>query len=487
MSDTNNSSNNESFESLLEQSLIKEDNFSIGDEVSGKIVFIAKENIFVDISGKSEAILDRKEFADDDGNLSVKTGDTIKAYIVSFQGGEIKLTRRIGRSTVSIELLEKARKFGIPVEGTVVATVNGGYTVSISGVECFCPYSQIDIKAPARPESVMNRSLPFKVTQITEKGRNIVVSRRAYLEERRAQAEKELRSTLKEGDPISGEVVSVQKFGVFVDIGGIEALLPRTEISWGRNADLGAFKPGDTVKAKIIGLDWEGKRIVISIRQTLPEPWEHISNYSTGQEVSGVITNIIKNGAFVELEPGLEGFIPVSRMSYTKRINRPEDAVQVGGRVNVRIMELHPDQKKISLELLTGESDPWQSSSEGFDDSIFSAVIEAVRPNGLNVRLPNGMSGFVPREQCAVKKGSDLQSVYSAGKEVKVAVKNIDRESKRLHLSEIEALRREERQEYEKFMNAGGPSGEDASAFGKLFKQKFEEIQNKKDPDKPQK
>lgn len=471
-------SQDENFEQLFEQSQLKNDDFAIGDEVTGKIVFITRDTIFVDISGKSEAIIDKMEFTDNDGNCSAKTGDTIKAYIVAMRGGEITMTTKIGNGPVSAELLENARKFAIPVEGTVITLTNGGYRVSISGIECFCPFSQFDIKPVPQPETVVGNSFSFKVIQITERGRNIVLSRRALLEEQQQQRENELRSVLKEGDILSGTVVSIQKFGVFVDIGGIEMLVPRTELSWSRSVDPSQFATGQKLQAKVLSIDWDSKRIVASVKQNGPEPWDGIAKYTEGQEVNGTIVNIIKNGAFVEIEPGIDGFLPVSRMSYTKRINRPEDAVSLGSTVTVKLIDIDAGSRKISLELVTGEPDPWQTPLDSIREASHSGIVESSRPNGITLRLSNGMVGFMPREESAMARGGDLQSAYPAGKEIKVAVRTIDKNGKKLILSELEALRREERQDYEKFMNQQPAEGT-GSAFGRLFKQKFDDMQKK--------
>ncbi len=470
----------ESFESMFEASLTRRDNFDIGDEVSGRVVYVTGESVFVDIAGKSEAVIDSKEFLSEDGALRVRTGDTIRAYVVSIQRGEIRLTTTIGRSAASPALIEKARSMGIPVEGTVTGTTKGGYAVSLGGISCFCPFSQIDVKSPQNPESMVGRSLLFKVTQYGEKGRNIVLSRRTLLEERSREAEKELRASLHEGDLIAGKVSSIQKFGVFVDIGGFEALVPRSELSWSRSADPNSFSPGNSVEAKVLSIDWEGRRIVLSIKQAGPEPWDSISGYEVGQERNGRIVNIIRNGAFVELEPGIEGFIPVSRMSQTKRVNKPEDVVSRGDAVSVRIIEILPEKKKMTLELRTGEADPWQEPLDQLREEILVAFVESARPGGVTVRLASGMLGYIAREECLVKKGTDLQEAYPAGKEVKVVVKIIDKENRRLHLSEADALRREERREFEQYMTAGEGGSADGSSFGRLFKQKFDEIQRKK-------
>ncbi|HSV96200.1 MAG TPA: S1 RNA-binding domain-containing protein [Spirochaetota bacterium] len=470
----------ESFSALLEESLKGNDNFLIGDEVTGRVVFITADSVFIDMAGKSEAIIDRKEFLDSRGNLGVKIGDIIRAYVVSLSRGEISLSTRIGSGPVSPELIEIARSHGIPVEGTVASTTNGGYRISISGIECFCPFSQIDIRSPAKPESLIGKTMSFKVTQVTEKGRNIVLSRRSLLEEVRQIREGELRKTLKVGDLVTGIISSRQDFGLFVDLGGVEALVPRVEVSWSRSSGMDGFAVGDEVRAVVLSIDWDNRRHSLSIRQALPHPWGNIGKYSPGSDINGTVTNIIKSGAFVELEPGIEGFLPISKMSHTRRVDRPEDAVSIGSPVNVRIIDIDTNEKKISLELLTGEADPWQADAASLMDSFFDASVESVRSNGVTARLSNGMLGFIPREECAQPRGTDLQNAYPAGKDVKVVIKSLDKTGRRLTLSESGAIKKEERQEYEKFMKSSA-STDESSSFGRLFKQKFDEIQKKGD------
>ncbi|HNU92290.1 MAG TPA: S1 RNA-binding domain-containing protein [Spirochaetota bacterium] len=468
----------ENFSALLEESLKGNDGFSVGDEINGRVVYITADSVFIDMAGKSEAVIDIKEFQDDKGFPDISVGDTVRAYVVSVRRGEILLTTRIGKGAVSSEVIETAHRNGIPVEGTVVSTTNGGYRVSLSGIECFCPFSQMDLKSPSNPEDLVGKSFAFKVSRVTEKGRNIVLSRRALLEETRRRRENELRESLKVGDVVTGRVSSRQKFGLFVDLDGVEALVPRAEVSWSRSEGMDSYSIGDEIRALVLSVDWENRRHSLSIRQAQPHPWENIGRYAADMEIQGIVTNIIKSGAFVEIEAGIEGFLPVSRMSYTRRVNRPEEAVRIGASVNVKIVEIDTEERKISLELLTGEADPWQADTSHLLDSIFSATVESVRSNGVTARLSNGMLGFIPREECAQPRGADLQSAYPAGKEVKAIIKSLDRSNKRLTLSETGAVRKEERQEYEKFMKSAA-SPEEGSVFGRLFKQKYEEIQKK--------
>jgi len=476
MNETNDAINesSENFEEMLENSLDRSDNFSVGDRVSGTIVFITEDSAFIDISGKSEAVIDRIEFTDEKGDLTVKKGDSITAYVVSTKSGEIQLTSKIGKGMINSEVLNSAFQNEIPVEGTVTATIKGGYSVSVSGTRCFCPFSQIDLKAPSDPEELINNKYSFKIIKFEERGRNVIISRRVLLEDERKINQDKLKETLNENDIVEATVGSIQKFGIFADIGGIEALIPKSEISWSRHADLNSYSPGQKLNIKIMSIDWVEGKISASLKKLIPEPWENISSYSEGQTISGKIVNIIKVGAFMEIEPGLEGFIHISKMSPVKRINKPEDAVSRGDIVNASILSINRDEKKISLELLTDEANPWLNISDDLEKIILTGTIEVSRPSGINVRLTNGMLGFVPRRELAASANSDIQKEYQVGSEIKITIKDIDRDKKNLILTETGAIKKEERDDYSKFIGQDSSSG--GSSLGNLFKDKFDEM-----------
>ncbi len=467
----------ESFEKLLQESLESRDNFTTGDQVTGKVVFITGDTVFLNVSGKSEALIDASEFIDDKGNLTIKKGDTLTAYVVSTGGGEIRLTTSIGGGVVSPELLNTAYRHEIPVTGTVIAAIKGGFTVSVSGVQCFCPASQIDRRFSGDNSDYLNKSFTFRVTQFSERGRNIVLSRRDYLEQRQDERRTELDATTREGDTISGTIVSVQSFGVVVDLDGLEAFIPRTELTWGRVPDLSKFKPGEKISGKILELNSRG-RMVLSHRQLTPEPWSRIGNYSAGQSLNGRVVNIIKSGAFIEIEEGIEGYIPLSRMSLTKKISRPEDALTLNSTVNVKIVEINRDERKILLELVTSEADPWQVVDDSLADDVFLAVIETSKPNGLTLRLQNGMLGYAPKGELIKDKG-DIPSSYPVGGEIRVAVKDINRAERKLILTEKGASGKIESKEFSTYMNGQNTDAGAGSSLGNLFKDKFSEIKGK--------
>lgn len=477
MNEINDEIDSEEFKQLLEDSLIGNNYFSIGDKVSGTIIHIAGENAFVNISLKSEAIIDISEFKNKNDDITIKEGDTIEAYIVSTDGGEITLTSQIGKGIINPQLLEIAYELSTPVEGIPTEIIKGGYSVYISNIRCFCPFSQIDIKMPSNPEDLLNKTYEFRIIELSEKGKNIVLSRRVLLEEEKETKVKKLKNTLHVGDIIDGVISSIQNFGIFIDIGGVEALIPKSELSWSRNIDLNQFFTGNNINAKIIFIDWESNRITLSLKQLLPQPWENIINYSIGSSLNGRIVNIISHGAFVELEPGLEGFIHVSKISHIKRINKPEEVVSIGDFVNVKILEINPDEKRISLELLTGEPDPWLLPVDEIINNIQTGIIETTKPAGITIRLSNGMLGFIPREELLLKENSSIEKIYPVGSEISATVKEINTEKKRLILSEKGVSAKESQKNYSEFLEKN--SADDSSTLGAQFKQKFDEIQKK--------
>lgn len=466
------------FSRLLEQSSDRRDNFSTGDRVEGRIVFITKDTIFVDITGKSEALMDSSDLMDNEGKLTVKNGDMVTAFVVSTAGGEIKISTKIGKGQAGLRQLELAYENKIPVTGIITSLIKGGYSVTVAGNRCFCPFSQFDLRSVPQPEVYLNKNMEFQILQYGERGRNIVLSRRALLEEEQEKNEVRLKDELLPGVKISGRIKSIREFGIFVDLGGAEALVPKSEISWSRNPDMSQFKEGDRLNVSIVSADWNSKKINASIKDTLPDPWSEISQLKPGDTVDGRVVNIIKSGAFIELKPGIEGFLHVSKMSYTKRINKPEDAVQLNSNAEVKISEIDPVQRKISLELVTGEVDPWSSISGLADDSIKTVKVETVVPAGLRVRLDNGMEGFIPKRELIHGK-SDINSKYPAGTEFKAAVIEFNKTDKNLILSESAAEKLEERMDYEKFIK-GSDSGA-GSNLGAQFKNQFAQIQKKID------
>jgi small subunit ribosomal protein S1 len=439
-----------SFAALFEQSINAKDDFEPGDKVTGTIVGITKDSIFVDISGKSEAIISAGEFRNPDGTISVKAKDTISAYVVAIGAAGIELTSCIGKGAVNPVILKIAKENKIPVTGAVSAKVNGGFSVQIDGLRAFCPLSQIDRKFSGTDSDYIGKSFPFIVTEL--RGRDIVVSRRELIAAVQQESEDKLRSILKEGEIRDAVVTRIAEFGVFADFGGIEGLIPRFELGRSRLLTPQEFTAGQKIKVKIMSIDWEAKKFSLSIKETEADPWSKLT-VRTGDEIEGTVTNMIKSGAFVQIQSGLEGFIHVSKMSYTKRISKPEDVLSIGQKVSVKIADIDSEAKRISLELLTGESDPWSGANDGLTGTVQSAIVESARSAGIVARLSNGMEGFAPMRELACGRDADLSKLYPAGKEIRLAVIEVRPSDKKITLSEKEVERIEERSSMNSYMS----------------------------------
>ena len=462
----------EDFSKLFENSLKVKDDFSVGERLQGKIVQIGKEDSFLDISGKSEALIDSSELKDKNGNFIYKTGDVITVYIVSIKRGEIKAGLKIGSGEITPELLLTAFSNEMPIEGLVTAEVKGGYSVTISGHRCFCPYSQIDMKATDDKTKYINKSFVFKILEFKENGKNIILSRRVLLEDAKKENETNLKNNLKTGDTVTGTVASKHDFGIFVNFNGIEGLIPKSEISWARSSDSSGIKEGDDVSAKIIGIDWNKNKITLSLKQLMDEPWTNIKNYSENQVINGKVVNIIPQGAFIELEPGIEGFIHISKMSPTKRIKKPEDVLKRDDIVSAMILSIDRESKKISMQLMTGETDPWQIPMENIINETHKGIIESVNNSGVSLRLENGMLGFIPKNE--LSSANDMQKNYTAGKELTVTVKDLQSSNRKLILSETAARKKEELSDYNSFLKNSNEAS--SSSLGNLLKDKFENL-----------
>lgn len=464
-----------SFEELLDQSLAAEKDPDQGTRVSGKVVYITDDSIYCDISTKHDALIPIEECRDEDGELTVKVGDTLEALVVS-RGQEIVLTTRIGRGSVNKNLLSLAHREGLPVEGRVTATSSGGLTVEVGDIRCFCPHSHIHTRRVHDPETLVGETMAFYLLRYEEGGRNIVLSRKNYLNEQKSEALSVLRETLKEGDRIEGPVTSVQDFGLFIDLGGIEALVPRSELSWSRTIRPSDFQTGEEVAGIVTGVDWENERISVSARALTPDPWESIDRFSPGTTTEGIVTNLIKSGAFVEIAEGIEGFIHVSRMSMIKRVSKPEDILSRGENVSVTIDQIDSDNRKITLSLITDETNPWNSLADDFRERTHSVRVERTMPRGVHVRLENGLPAFIPAGE--LLQGGEPEKAYSAGSEILCAVKDFNAGERKCILSEKGARRLEEKEELKKYNKKDLP---ESSTLGSQFKDTFEKLKKEVD------
>jgi small subunit ribosomal protein S1 len=358
----------ESFAEMLEGSLAKPVQFNAGQKVEARIVKISAECIFLDLGGKSEGYLDRKELLDDEGNISVKEGDMIQAYFLSGGANELRFTTRIAGGEAGRYHLEEAWRNGIPVEGLVEKEIKGGFEVRIAGgLRGFCPYSQMGLQRSENPRDFVGQHLPFRVTQYSENGRNIVVSNRDVLEEERQRQREEQKGSLAEGMKVKATITSIHKFGAFVKIGSLEGLIPISEIGWDRVEEIGErMEVGEEVEVVVLKLDREKDRISFSLKRALPDPWSDIEkDFPIGSSHSGTVVRLTNFGAFVSLRAGVDGLLHISKLGAGKRIKHPHEAVAKGQTVEVRIDQIDQDNKRISLSLAGSEESEDRKEGEG--------------------------------------------------------------------------------------------------------------------------
>jgi small subunit ribosomal protein S1 len=343
------------FAEMLEQSLNKQSaRLEPGQKVTARVLKIGPEWLFIDTGQKGEGIVDLKEFLDVDGNLTVKEGDTISAYFLSSSRGEMRFTTRIGGGASGNTQLEEAWQAGVPVEGLVEKEIKGGYEVKLAGTaRAFCPYSQMSLRRVDNPESLIGTRLAFRITDYGEKGRNIVVSRRVLLEEEQQRLKEEAKAGICEGMTVTGTVTSLQDFGAFVDLGGLEGLIPVSEIGWSRVKDVrDVLSVGQKVQVVVKAFDREKERVSLSLKDTLPDPWEQAALiYKEGSFHTGSVARLAPFGAFVTLSDGVDGLVHISRLGAGKRINHPREVLKEGETVEVKVESVDRANRRISLAL----------------------------------------------------------------------------------------------------------------------------------------
>jgi small subunit ribosomal protein S1 len=327
-----------------------------GQKIKATVISISKDMVYVDLDEKSEGVIELAEFKGADGTWAVKEGDEIEAFFLHVRDGAKRLTTiRHGYSTLDLAEIRAAHQANLPVSGKVKGDVKGGFEVTVGSVRCFCPFSQIDLKRDKDSETYVGQTFPFKVVEFEEESQNIVLSRRVlFEEERQAQADR-IKETLVVGTDLTGTVRSLANFGAFVDIGGIDGLIPMSELAWDRTGKAeDVLSPGQEVKVRVIGIDWEKGRLTLSLKALQADPWETAAAaYRPGSRVKGPVVRLTAFGAFVNLAPGIDGLIHISNFGTGKRINHPKDVVAVGQVVEPYVTAVDPVKRKISLSLET--------------------------------------------------------------------------------------------------------------------------------------
>jgi small subunit ribosomal protein S1 len=345
--------NNESFADLFNQETTKKiRQFTPGQKITATIVDISGESAFLDVGSKSEGILNSSELKNENGEFTSAVGDRIEVYFLKSSGPELTFTVKIGSGSGAAHL-EEAWRSGIPVEGFVKAEIKGGYEITLGGnIRAFCPFSQMGLRKVDNPsEAYLETKMLFRITRFEADGRNIVVSARAIQEEEREAKREELRSKLAEGDIVEGEITSIRDFGAFVDIGGLDGLIPISEVGWTRVENLAEFFiVGQVVKAVVKKLDWDNNRISLSYKETQADPWSEVAaSFPIGSTQQGRVSRLAQFGAFVTLAPGIDGLLHISKLGGGRRINHPREVLEEGQELEVIIESIDTGERRISL------------------------------------------------------------------------------------------------------------------------------------------
>ncbi|MCI5221854.1 MAG: 30S ribosomal protein S1 [Candidatus Electrothrix sp. AR4] len=340
----------ERFEDLF-QDKITDQKIQPGDKVDAVVADISGENIFLDLGAKSEGILNSSEFRNENDELTVDIGDRVSVYLVSRRGGEQLFTTQIGSGQVGVEELEQAFHSGIPVQGKVTSEIKGGFQITVAGQRGFCPYSQMGLRRIDNPDAYLEQNMAFRIIEFGGKGRNIILSARALLEEEREQLREQLKESLHEGDKVEGTVSSIRDFGAFVDLGGIDGLIPISELAWGQTDRVDdVLNQGQLVEVIIKRMDWDKNRISLSLKDTLENPWDLVEEkYASGSVHAGRVSRLAQFGAFVTLEPGIDGLLHISKLGSGRRLNHPREALEAGQEITVKIDGVDLEKKRISL------------------------------------------------------------------------------------------------------------------------------------------
>ncbi|KMO36505.1 30S ribosomal protein S1 [Methylobacterium aquaticum] len=432
-------SSREDFAALLEESF-REHEITEGSVVKGRVVAIEKDVAVIDIGAKTEGRVALKEFTGPGRDQPISVGDEVEVYVDRIENalGEAVISRDKARREESWVKLEKAFENNERVSGTIFNQVKGGYTVDLDGAVAFLPRSQVDIRPVRDVTPLMGTPQPFQILKMDRRRGNIVVSRRTVLEESRAEQRSELVANLEEGQVIDGVVKNITEYGAFVDLGGIDGLLHVTDMAWRRvNHPSEVVNIGQTVKVKIIKINHETHRISLGIKQLLADPWEGIAaRYPVNAKLKGRVTNITDYGAFVELEPGIEGLIHVSEMSWTKKNVHPGKIVSTSQEVEVQILEVDPVKRRISLGLKQTLQNPWEAFSEKHPPGTeVEGEVKNKTEFGLFIGLEGDVDGMVHLSDLDWNRpGEQVIDEFKKGDMVRAQVLDVDVEKERISL-----------------------------------------------------
>ncbi|MCS7216276.1 30S ribosomal protein S1 [Thermus sp.] len=425
--------------------------FSRGDTVQGRVVHVTENEVLVDIGYKSEAVLPKEELAP--GRDKVAPGDLLEVLItyIDEENGTVYISERQAFFAKKFAELEQAYRAGAPVKGTVVAEVPGaGYQVDLGGIRAFLPASHLGKGLSPKFERLRGRTLEFKIIEFSRRTRNLVVSRKEWLREKEERAKDALFASLTPGKVVEGVVKSVVDFGIFVDVGGHDGLVHRTEICW---KDIpapppGKFRPGQRIKVMVLEADRKEERISLSIKRLRPNPWEGLAQrYPVGAKVKGKVVSVTDFGAFVELEEDVEGLVHVSELSWAP-VKHPKEVVQPGQEVEVVVLAVNEAERRISLSLRKALPDPWEDVEHRYPKgALVEGVVTNVTDFGAFVQLEPGIEGLVHVSELSWERVAHPKDVVQPGQKVRAMVLKVDAQNRRISLS-LKALQQDPWEEF---------------------------------------
>ena len=430
----------EEFEALLNESF-EMDTPQEGSVVKGKVIAIESGQAIIDVGYKMEGRIDLKEFANPGQAPEIEVGDTVEVFLdrVENQRGEAVISREKARREEAWDRLEKAHASEERVDGAIFGRVKGGFTVDLGGAVAFLPGSQVDVRPVRDAGPLMGMAQPFIVLKMDRRRGNIVVSRRAILEESRAEQRAEIVGKLAEGDAVDGVVKNITDYGAFVDLGGVDGLLHVTDMAWSRvNHPSEVLTIGETIKVQVIKINKDTHRISLGMKQLQDDPWGDVAGRFPLESLhTGRVTNITDYGAFVELEPGVEGLVHVSEMSWTKKNVHPGKIVSTSQEVEVMVLEIETDKRRVSLGLKQTQGNPWEGFAKNFPEGAeVEGEVKNITEFGLFIGLEGEIDGMVHLSDLAWdQSGEEALANYKKGDIVKAVVIDVDAEKERISLS----------------------------------------------------
>jgi len=423
------------FGELYEQSL---QNVQFGEIVTGTIVQITNDVVMVDVGWKTEGHVPIKELKDADGNISLQVGDEIEILVDrrDSEGNLILSKDKAAKLKVWDEIKEIFGQNGL-IKGVVIERVKGGLSVDI-GIAAFLPGSQVDIRPVRDLDKYVGQSLMFNILKYDRKRNNVVLSRRAILEAEREEEKKTTLERLEEGSIVEGVIKNITDYGIFIDLGGVDGLLHVTDMSWGRiTRPADSFSKGDTIKVKILSFDRDKERVSLGLKQMMNDPWNNITTrYPIGSVVSGKVVNLADYGVFVELEPGVEGLVHISEMFWTREIKHPSKVLSLGDEINIMVLDVNSEQKRISLGLKQTTINPWESLKQRYPEgSVLKGVIRNITNFGIFVGVEEGIDGLIHVSDISWRhRVVHPSELYKKGQIVEAVVLGIDPISEKFSL-----------------------------------------------------